>query len=275
VGRQDVPRGQLGDDAREDDFRIGGEVLREPLDVLRLAREIELLGDHLADLVVVGVEALHRHEDLHDAHDAADRLEIEPRDRVDVPMLHLDGDARAVLQIGLVHLPERRARDGPAFEAAKELIDGASEIGEDALLDVRERARRHLVLETLEARSKLLGEEVGHDAEELADFDEETLKLDDGALDAQRVLAVRGPDAVVVPARAEQLASEAERDVGEDHLKRGEVRADEAVALNARALDGELTIGPDAHALCIGHHEKQGYQSSVPVPFPAHSAMRS
>ncbi len=275
VGRQNVSRRQLGDDAREDDHRIGGEVLREALDVLRLTREIELLGDHLADLVVVGVEALHRHENLHDAHDAADRLEIEPRDRVDVTMLHLDGDARAIFQIGLVHLPERRARDGPAFEAAEELIDRASEIGEDALLDVRERARRHLVLEALEARSKLLGEEVGHDAEELADFDEETLKLDDRALDAHRVLAMGGPNPVVVPTRAEKPASEAEPEVGEDHLKCGEVRPDEAIALNARAMDGELTIGPDAHALCIGHHEKKGYQSSDPVPFSAHSAMRS
>ncbi len=96
-----------------------GEVLRDALDVVGLEREVELLRQELADLVVVRVEPLHRHEELDDLHDAADRLQIEPHDPVDVAVLHLHADALAVDELGDVHLPERRARDRLAIERAR------------------------------------------------------------------------------------------------------------------------------------------------------------
>ena len=67
--------------------------------------------EQLFDLVVVRVEPLHGHEPLHDRHDAADGDEIEPHDLVDVVVLHLHRDARAVVRLRLVDLAERRARD--------------------------------------------------------------------------------------------------------------------------------------------------------------------
>src|SRR5262249_53319211 len=157
----------------------------------------------------------------------------------------------------LVHLSERRARDGAALEAAEQLIDRTAEVGQDALLDVRERARRDLILKSLEPGPKLLGQEIGHDAEELAHLDEEALELDYRALHAERVLAMRIGDAVVVPARAEKSAAETEGGVREDDLERREVRADEAVALHAGAIGGELLLGTYAHAARIGHHENK------------------
>ena len=113
---------QLADGAREDDARVVGEVLRDALDVVGLEGEVELLRQELPDLVVVGVEPLHGDEELHDLHDAADRLQIEPHDPVDVAVLHLDADALPVDELGLVHLPERRARDRLALERAELLM---------------------------------------------------------------------------------------------------------------------------------------------------------
>ena len=127
------PGAHLANGPREDDARVVGEVLRDPLDVVGLEREVELLGQELADLVVVRVQPLHGDEELDDLHDAADRLEIEPHDPVDVAVLHLHADALAVDQLGDVHLPERRARDRLAIERAQLL---------HALARARSRASR-------------------------------------------------------------------------------------------------------------------------------------
>ena len=112
--------GDIGCDARL-------EVHRDALDVVGLAREIELLGEEPFDLVVVGVEPLHGHEPLHDHHDAADRHEIQPHHLVDVFVLDLHRDAQAVFRLRLVDLAERRARDARAVEV---LEQGALEIRE-------------------------------------------------------------------------------------------------------------------------------------------------
>ena len=162
--------------------------------------------------MVVGVEPLHRHEPLHDRHDAADGLEIEPHDLVDVAVLHLDRDARPVLELRLVHLAERRAGERAPLEAREELVDRPAELGLDALLDLLEGPRRHLILQPLEPGAELLGEEVRHDGEELADLDEEALELEDRALDAPRVARCACGDAVVVPALRRRAATETERD---------------------------------------------------------------
>ncbi len=74
VGDQHAPRRELADGSGNDDSRVALEVLRDPLDVVGLEREVELLPEELLDLVVVGVEPLHRDEPLDDRHDAADRL---------------------------------------------------------------------------------------------------------------------------------------------------------------------------------------------------------
>ena len=94
------------DGDREADARVVFEVFRDALDVVRFEGEVELLPEQLLHLVVVGVEPLDGDEPLHDRHDATDGAEIEPDDLVDVGVLNLHRDARAILEARLVHLTE-------------------------------------------------------------------------------------------------------------------------------------------------------------------------
>ena len=74
-------------------------------------------------------------------------------------------------------------------------------------------ARRHLILQPLELVAERLGEEVGHDADELADLDEQALQLDDGALDAAGVAPVRGQGEALDGLRAAKAAGDGEPEV--------------------------------------------------------------
>jgi len=67
----------------------------------------------------VGIEPSHRHEPLHDYHDAADRHEIEPHHLVGVLVADLDRDLRSVPAMCDVRLSERRARDRLLVKSAK------------------------------------------------------------------------------------------------------------------------------------------------------------
>ena len=68
----------------------------------------------------------------------------------------------------------------------------AAELLAQARLDVPVGPRRHLVLQALQLLAELVGQEVGHDADELADFDEQAPQPEDGGLDAARVASVLG-----------------------------------------------------------------------------------
>ncbi len=226
--RDHLVRRELANGHREDHAIVPREILLDALDVVGLAREVELLVKQRLDLVVVRVEPLHGHEPLHDRHDAADGDEIELHHLVDVFVLDLHRDAAAVLRLRLVDLSERRARDARAIEALEERVDFSAELVLDALRDLFERARRDLVLKPLELAAELFGKKVRHDRQELSDLDEQTLKLEDRRVDERRVAFVHRRDALAFPVLSEDATPPREPQVAADDLERRHVRAHEA-----------------------------------------------
>ena len=74
-------------------------------------------------------------------------------DLLDVRALDLDHDVvRAVgrLEVGAVHLADRRRRERLGIEALEDLLDRRAELRLDLRTHLVERDRRHLVLELLE-----------------------------------------------------------------------------------------------------------------------------
>ena len=64
---------------------------------------------------------------------------------VDVPVLHLDRDPRAIVERRLVNLPERGAAIGVSLNVLNGSLMGAH-FGPDAILDFGKGARRNGVL---------------------------------------------------------------------------------------------------------------------------------
>jgi hypothetical protein len=80
---------------------------------------------------------------------------------------------------------------GRGIELGEDLVGtAAAELLAQPRLDVGIGTRRHLILQALQLAAKVLGEEVRHDADELADLDEEALQLDHRALHAAGVPAM-------------------------------------------------------------------------------------
>ena len=117
-------------------------------------------------------------------------------------------------------------------------------------------------MQPFEPGAKLLGKKVGHDAHELADLDEQPLELDDGALDSNGIEPVDLADSIVVPGRAEEPPSQRDHEIGEDHLKRRQVSANEPVALHARAPSFELGIRLEPPRCSHRRPCWKGYQKS-------------
>src|ERR1019366_844401 len=224
---QDALGADLTHRAREDDGRISGEVRGDALDVVGLEREVELLRQELLDLMVVRVEALNGHEELDDLHDAADGLQIQPHDAVDVAVLHFHADALPVDELRHVHLPERGARDRLAIER-RESAHAIAELALEAIGDLGIGPRRYLILERFELGPKLRREEVRHDREQLPDLDEEALQPEDRRVDTLRVAPVRLPEVGLAPRAAEDARTQREPQVARDDGERRRVGLDEA-----------------------------------------------
>ena len=64
--------------------------------MLGLLGEVELVEDHLADLVEGGEHAAQTQHQLDDAQNVADGAQIELGQVLDVQVLYLDGDAASV-----------------------------------------------------------------------------------------------------------------------------------------------------------------------------------
>jgi hypothetical protein len=189
--RDEHARGrELVDDLRERDVGAALEVRTDRARVLGLRAVIELLENDRANLAIELLESLVRDEPADDAEDAAQREQIAPHDLLDVGVLHLHRDLLAGVEARDVDLTDRCRCDRPRLELRERFGHRTTELLDDARLDVLVRARRHCVLQSLELATELLGEEVRHDGDQLADLDEQALELDDRALDAARVAKV-------------------------------------------------------------------------------------
>ena len=123
--------------------------------------------------------------------DAAQRVQVDAHHLFDVRVLNLDRDRLAAVQARPVDLTDRRRRDRLLRELREQLRrSAAAELLAQARLDVAVRARRHLILQPLELLAERVGEEVRHDADELADLDEQAAQPQDRGLDPARVPAV-------------------------------------------------------------------------------------
>ena len=88
-------------------------------------------------------------------------------------------------QPGAVHLADRRRGDRLGRELGEHLGRRApAELLAQARLDVAVGAGRNLILQPLQLLAKGVGQNVGHDADELADLDEQAAQLDDGGLES-------------------------------------------------------------------------------------------
>jgi hypothetical protein len=106
-GRDEKALGaQVGNDRRAAHRRVAGELAGDRFEICRLAREIQLLGDHLTDLGMVRLESAQAGHALNERDDAAHRDQIGARDLLDVLVLYLDRHRATVGQAGDVDLRE-------------------------------------------------------------------------------------------------------------------------------------------------------------------------
>ena len=120
----------------------------------------------------------------------------------------IDADATGVLE------NSAKTSVGPA----------AAELLAQARLDVVVGARRHLILQPAQLVAKRVGQEVGHDADELADLDEQAAQPDDRRLDAARVQLMLGARGALIRLGAAKAARQHQPDVRQRHLSSHEVR---------------------------------------------------
>ena len=93
-----------------------------------------------------------------------------------------------------MNLTDGRRGDRASVKLGKQVAGtAAGKLLADPGLDIFVRSWRHHILKALELFAKLVGEKVGHDADELTDFDEKPLQADDGALDTAGVAKMFSP----------------------------------------------------------------------------------
>ena len=141
---------------------------------------VELLADEAGELVdqVVDVDEVER---AHALSDQAGGL-VEQGDVVldlirCVRPLHLDDDLIAVRQHRAVHLADRRRRDRRLAELEERLLERQSQLLLDHLAHLRERERRHVVLEAAELGDDVRGDDIRPRREQLAELDERRTEL--------------------------------------------------------------------------------------------------
>ena len=167
-------------DLRHDDDVGIVEVAPERVGVPRLELVVELLADEARELVdeVVDVDEVER---AHALPDDPRRL-VEQREVVldlarRVRALHLDDDGVAVRQHRAVDLPDRRRGNRRLAELEERLLDRQAELVLDHLAHLRERKRRHVVLEAAELGDDVRRHDVGPRREQLAELDERRAEL--------------------------------------------------------------------------------------------------
>ena len=170
--------------AREDawnlDVPVAGEVPVEGLRVLRLDAVVELLAKRACELVdeLLRVDEVERADAvLRDPRSLIEKTEV----GLDLPRrsrpLHLDRDPAAVREHRRVHLADRRSGDRRLVELEEEPLDRLPELLLDHLPHLRERDRRHVVLELSQLDDDVRRHDVGPRRQKLAELHERRPEL--------------------------------------------------------------------------------------------------
>src|SRR6185369_14467989 len=138
------------------------------------------------------------HDELDERENSAEDVEIELGDFLDVGVLHLDGNLTTVVRHRPVYLRKRRAGDRYGIERREKRVGRRPELLTNPRRDFGERPRRNAVLKLLQLGPELLRQKVCENTDELADFDEQPAKLEDGAGQPLGVRAVPGDEPCVV-----------------------------------------------------------------------------
>ncbi|MCZ7687526.1 MAG: hypothetical protein M5U28_55825 [Sandaracinaceae bacterium] len=193
---EDVPRRQLAHDLGEEDVVRVREVRGHLLHHGRLVQVVGLAAEQIDERGVHALDVAHGDEPLVDGDGDAQDAHVHLDDVADARVEDLHGHLAAVLEPGLVHLPERRGGDGLLLDLRVELGRGPAEVVEEGPLELVEGSRRDLVLQRLELLRVHAREEPAHDREDLAELDVDAAQPQDRAQEAPRVHQV---DALATP----------------------------------------------------------------------------
>ena len=175
VHREDRVAAELRMQAREPDFGVRGEVRREPVVVLGLRAEVELLLDRAAERSQRALqrdETQRRDEALEGAPEEQQDRAVEGDLLRDVRPPDLHRDVGAAGERRAVHLRHGRRGDRLRVERGEVRLERTGEVALDDLADPVERERRHLVPERRELADDRCRQEVGARGRDLADLDE-------------------------------------------------------------------------------------------------------
>ncbi len=205
--------GPLAVDLRDHDVGITLEVLGEPLDVARLAREIQLALERARE--VAGdlhrqVAARLRHLGLDQLGDVEEDPEIGVDLGADAGAADLEHHRRPILELRAVHLRDRRRAERPRIELAEHLERRPAERALELGQEVVEGDRRDLALELLELGDPVRREEVDAGGHHLPELDERRPQLPEREAQPLRRLE---PDGLDLRAPVENLPGALE-DVG-------------------------------------------------------------
>ena len=163
-----------------------------------------------------------------------------------------------------MYLADGSGRDGTFFELCEDVTGAASHLLAEAPVDICVRPRRNLILQPLELPPKLFRQEVGHDADELTDLEEQPLKPRDRPLDEAGVLEMRAlPHGLRDAGRAVARLPPDEH-VRHHNAKRGPVRDENANRAARRIHWQRAAIGDRISTQGLGRRRR--HAGSVPPP---------
>jgi hypothetical protein len=175
------PRARVAPEhARDVDVRVAGEVAVECGGVPRLETVIQLVTDRPRELVheLARVDEIERTDAfLRDPRSLVEQREI----RLDLSRraraLHLHRDLPSVREGRAVDLADRRGRDRLLVELGKQLVEAEAEVLLDDLLDLVERERTDVVLQSAQLRDDVRRQDVRSRRQELAELHERRTEL--------------------------------------------------------------------------------------------------
>jgi hypothetical protein len=207
VHGHDLAGGQVPVDLGRADAREVLEVLAEALRVVPLLGVVGLLEHGHAELVQdrrVGHAAREPRVAIQEGGGLAQDGQVQRHDRDQARALDLDHHVRAVVELGLVDLPDRRGRDREGVDHGEDLVHGPHQlVGDDAVGQVGVEGR-HLVLQQRHLLDVLQRHQIRTRGEHLPDLHEGRPQLHEAIAQPDRAPAVplrrgRTLEAVVQP----------------------------------------------------------------------------